>query len=191
MSLEIEDKHKYLGKLLIAHPNLSPLDWFHRTVIYVYSYSKDIGALGLVLNVASKLTVSELCAQHSIDFPYNRPVYIGGPVTPSSVIMLHSNEWHSRNTATAGPGYSVTSDYDMFEKIAESNEPAYWRITAGISSWGPGQLEQELAGEYPYRVENSWLIADANDRIIFDYDGERQWEEALSLSSKQLFDTWI
>jgi putative AlgH/UPF0301 family transcriptional regulator len=180
------------GKLLIAHPNLPKTDWFARTVVYVYADDGLNGTRGVVINMPSVLTVTDLCSKRDILYPYSdERVFQGGPVSGDAVIMLHSNEWQSRNTTTAGPGYLLSSDYDMFEKIAEGNQPAYHRVFAGIASWAPGQLDMELQGDFPYQAENSWLLAEANDDILFGYEGYDQWEQALDLSSQQLFDNYF
>lgn len=180
------------GKILIAHPKLPKTDWFARTVVYIYVDNGVDGTRGVVVNMPSILTVMDLCAKRYIQYPYSdERVFQGGPVAGDAVVMLHSNEWQSRNTTTAGPNYLLSSDYDMFEKIAEGNQPAYYRIFAGIASWAPGQLDMELAGDFPYQLENSWLITDANDDILFEYEGYEQWEKAIELCSQQMFDSLL
>lgn len=119
------------------------------------------------------------------------PIYFGGPVANDAVLMLHSDEWYSSNTTTAGRGYRLSSDYEMFEKISQGNEPVYWRIFSGVSSWVPGQLDLELAGEFPYHGAHSWLLADPTDDIMFMYDSEEQWEQAIELASQQMFDSFL
>ena len=181
-----------VGQLLIAHPNLSPSDFFYKTVVYVYVDNGLDGTRGIILNMPSVLTIQELCEKRDIWFPYSDArVFQGGPVAGDAVVMLHTDEWQSRNTTTAGPGYLLSSDYDMFEKLADGNEPAYWRVFAGIASWAPGQLDMELAGDFPYKSSNSWLIAKANDDIMFAYEGYDQWDKAVELSSQQLFDSML
>ena len=167
-------------------------DFFYKTVIYVYLDDPTEGTKGIVLNMPSVLRIQQVCRQRDIFFPDSeKRIYQGGPVAGDAVIMLHTPEWQSRNTTTAGPDYLLSSDYDMFEKLAEGNEPVYWRMFAGIASWAPGQLDMELNGDFPYLPENSWLIADANDDIIFEYEGYEQWDKALELSSQQMFDSYI
>lgn len=108
-----------------------------------------------------------------------------------AVIMLHTDEWTSRNTTTAGSHYRMSSDYDMFEKLATFDQPAYWRVFAGIASWAPGQLDMELNADFPYTAKNSWLTAQANDDIMFGTDGYDQWDRALDLCSQQMFDSFL
>jgi putative transcriptional regulator len=105
--------------------------------------------------------------------------------------MLHSDEWRSAHTTTAGPSYFLTSDDYMFERLALGDQPAYWKMFLGLCAWKPGQLDMELGGQFPFKSENSWLTADANDHIMFELDGDKMWEAAIELSSKQMFSTYF
>jgi len=185
-------KSNRVGKLLIAHPNLPEDNWFRKTVIYIYADDEDKGTLGLALNVKTDLSVQTLCSQRGVDFPYRIPqVYKGGPVSETSIILLHTNEWRGTNTSTAGPTYNLTSDDYMFDRLALGDQPARWRMFLGLCGWRPGQLDMELAGQFPYGRENSWLTADANDYILFELDGDKMWEAAIELSSRQMFSTYF
>jgi putative AlgH/UPF0301 family transcriptional regulator len=182
-----------VGKLLIAHPRLPRADWFHKSVIYIYADNEESGTLGVAVNIPIQtLSVKELCYNKGILYPHERPLmYRGGPVSEQTILMLHTNEWYASNTTPAGPSYSLTSDNIMFDKLALDNNPVHWKMCLGLCAWRPGQLDLELAGEFPYRQENSWLIADANDRIMFELDGEKQWEAAVELSSSQMINQYF
>ena len=74
------------GQLLIAGPGLlDPNFW--RTVVLIVEHSEE-GALGLVLNRPSETTVGEAVSEleHLLDL--DDPLYIGGPVQPSALIVL-------------------------------------------------------------------------------------------------------
>jgi len=173
-----------VGKLLIANPNFPSESPFAKSVIYVYQDDPDAGTIGLILNKPST-SVSRFCDMNGVMFPDTEPrIHIGGPVNPSAIILLHTDDWLSTNSASIGNGLRISSDNFMFMKISTGNEPIYWRAFLGISAWRPGQLDTELEGEFPY-VKNMWLIADANDDVIFNYDGEDQWVRAVDLCSQQ------
>jgi putative transcriptional regulator len=181
-----------VGKLLIAHPNLPKSDWFHKTVIYIYIDNDKDGTIGVVTNVPTTLSVKKLCYNKGILFPDNRQlVYKGGPVADNTVMVFHTDEWSNQNTMSAGSRYSLTSDNTMFERLSMGDEPAYWKAIMGICGWRPGQLDLELSGQFPYTAENSWLTCDANDSILFKYDGEDQWVKAVELSSQQMINSYF
>src|SRR2546421_5834567 len=74
------------GKLLIAGPGLlDPNFW--RTVVLIVEHGEE-GAFGLVLNRPSETSVGE--AVHELEelVDPDEPLFIGGPVQPSSVIVL-------------------------------------------------------------------------------------------------------
>ncbi len=74
------------GQLLIAGPSLlDPNFW--RTVVLVVEHTDD-GALGLVLNRPSETTVGEAVSQLDELVDHDDQLFVGGPVQPSSVIVL-------------------------------------------------------------------------------------------------------
>ncbi len=79
----------------------------------------------------------------------------------------------------------------MLKKIAIGDAPKKFRLFGGLSGWAPGQLLAELAGKWPYRPENSWLIADPTEELLFDQSYQKQWETALRLSSSQMFSQYF
>src|SRR5437660_12857935 len=74
------------GQLLIAGPTLLDPNFF-RTVVLVVEHSED-GALGLVLNRPSETTVAEAVPQLDELVDPSDQLFVGGPVQPSSVIVL-------------------------------------------------------------------------------------------------------
>lgn len=180
-----------VGKLLIAHPKIPVGNPFRKSVIYIYEDNAN-GTQGVVLNYHSSFTVKDLCNQKGIIYPDGtHNLHKGGPVNEQAILMLHTDEWQSSNTMEAGKGYRISSDNHMFQKVALGDAPVYYRIFAGMSSWAVGQLDMEMKGQFPYRPENSWLTATANDSIIFDYDGDAQWEKAVELSSRQMIEQYF
>ena len=179
------------GKLLIAHPNLPHNNPFYKSVIYVFEDDK-VGTQGIILNKPSTLSVNRFFESNGYDLGLSPEMMrFGGPVSTKIVFMLHTDDWESASSAPVGKGLMLSCDDFMIEKMAMGYQPGLWRMAAGICAWQPGQLDMELNGQKPYRPENSWLTADANDTIIFAYDGEKQWEKALALSSKQTIDSYF
>ena len=64
-------------------------------------------------------------------------------------------------------------------------------MTAGICGWGPGQLQAEVEGSLPHTRNKNWLTIPTNDRILFDVDGEQQWQLGLEIASQQMVDQYF
>lgn len=181
-----------IGKLLVAHPRSHTGNAFSKSVIYIYQDDSVNGTVGVVLNKPSRTTISELTAQQGIMFAMNEPVYMGGPVNKNSLVMLHTDEWHSANTASAGSSLRVSSDTHMLYKMADGIDvPAYWRLFIGTSNWQPGQLQAEIDGNGPYGPIGNWLTCEADESIMFNKDGEELWHTALGMCSQQTINQYF
>jgi putative AlgH/UPF0301 family transcriptional regulator len=182
-----------LGNLLIAHPRLPRNNPFSKTVIYIFQDNNEAGTQGIILNKPSAIPVSDYIQSRgwSMAGLTKETVRYGGPISPKTLVLLHTDDWYSASTEPICNGISVTCDDFMLEKMATGNEPGLWRMVVGICSWSPGQLELELSGKYPYRPENSWLTVKANRSIMFEHDGDKQWQKAMDLSSKTMLDNFF
>lgn len=180
-----------LGKLLISHPNLPKNNPFHKTVIYIFQHNNQ-GTQGLIINKSSDFPVSQFITSKGWQMPLSKETMrFGGPVSPKTVIMIHTDDWYSSSTQSIVNGISLTFDEFMFEKMSTGNTPGLWRMCVGVCAWHPGQLDLELAGKYPYTPENSWLMVDATRSIMFEHDGDKQWQKAMELSSKHMIEQWF
>ena len=180
------------GKFLIAHPNCPKNSFFHRSVIYLYQDSPLDGSVGIVINKPSKFMVRDVCDEKGIQFiGADIPIYHGGPVSTNSLVLLHTNDWASVNTVEVGNQLRISSDNNMLLKIANVDQPKKWKIFGGFSAWAPNQLTAELSGKWPYRPENSWLIASADTALIFDTPSNQIWNQAFKLCGSQMFDQYF
>lgn len=189
----------YKGKLLVATPVLNGNVVFSQSVVYIYDDKHNAGPgqqgprqiCGVILNKPSQFKISSLGSLKDIPFDPSlemKFVHKGGPVSDTSVVLLHTNEWVSTNTQRANNDLAITSDILMIEKLATGNEPKGWRMFAGMSIWTPEQLDNEINNQ------NAWLICDPSesiDKSVFDFDGEEQWLKALELCSQQMLSNYI
>ena len=74
------------GQLLLASPALRDPN-FSRTVVLIGVHSEE-GAMGVVLNRPSAVTVGEAVPQLEQAVDESEPVYVGGPVQPTSIVFL-------------------------------------------------------------------------------------------------------
>src|SRR3954447_14061233 len=75
------------GQLLIASPKIVDPN-FRRVVVYMAEHTED-GAMGLVLNRPAETTIAEAVPDLEwLAGDGNAGMWVGGPVSPSSVIVL-------------------------------------------------------------------------------------------------------
>ncbi len=89
------------GRLLVATPLLGDPN-FERTVIFVLEDNEE-GALGLVLNRPSPLEVTEPLPDWSRLVATPSVVFVGGPVSRTSVIALAAASRPTSYRTTRGP----------------------------------------------------------------------------------------
>lgn len=160
------------GRLLVATPLLGDPN-FERTVIFVLE-DTDEGALGLVLNRPSPLDVVEPLADWARFVSSPPVVFVGGPVSRSSVIALASprataelpdDAW---TAVDGGVGVlDLTTDADVVGAELEDV-----RVFAGYAGWGEGQLAGEID-------ETAWFVVDARPGDVFSAEPDRLWRDVL------------
>jgi putative transcriptional regulator len=157
------------GKLLLAGPTLKDPN-FDRTVVLITEHTEE-GAMGLVLNRPSDAVLDEAVPDLAWVGDGDDPVFVGGPVAPTGVIVLA--EWIDPAQAVVlvedDLGF-VPGDLDDTEALADSIRRA--RVYAGHAGWGPGQLEAELA-------EEAWIVEAPLREEIFSPEPEGLWAAVL------------
>lgn len=144
------------GTLLVSTPALFDPN-FRRTVILVGEHGEE-GAMGLVLNRASEMTVGDAVPDLAEIAGPGAPVYVGGPVQPQAVLVLAEfDDPSAAATLVVGDIGFARADGDL-EHLARATRRA--RVFAGYSGWSPGQLESELE-------EESWLVEPPTDLDLF------------------------
>jgi putative transcriptional regulator len=157
------------GQLLLASPALHDPN-FSRTVVLISVHS-DEGAMGVVLNRPSAVTVGEAVPQLERAVDEREPVYVGGPVQPSSIVFLA--EFLDPSPAgllVVGRIGFPTPDADI-DELTEAT--ARRRVFAGFAGWGEGQLDEELN-------HGDWIAQPALPEDVFtDLPGEL-WSRVLT-----------
>ncbi|HEY5316348.1 MAG TPA: YqgE/AlgH family protein [Solirubrobacteraceae bacterium] len=157
------------GQLLIAGPGLlDPNFW--RTVVLVVEHS-DEGALGVVLNRPSETTVLDAVSQLEELVDPDEPVFIGGPVQPSSVIVVAEFEDPSDAALVAFEDIGVLAAGSSPEEITAGLRRA--RAFVGHAGWGPGQLDGELE-------RGDWIVETARREDAFAEDPDELWGAVLT-----------
>jgi putative transcriptional regulator len=157
------------GKLLIAGPTLlDPNFW--RTVVLIVEHTED-GAIGLVLNRPSETTVGEAVAQLDELVDPDDQLFIGGPVQPSSVIVLARFEDPSEAAMIAFEDIGVLAAGGALEDAGAGVRSG--RAFVGHSGWGPGQLDGELE-------RGDWILEPALRGDAFSAEPDELWSDVLT-----------
>jgi putative transcriptional regulator len=167
---------------LIAMPRLADAN-FARSVTLICEHTGE-GAMGLVINRATDLTLGDVFAQLEIDVAGNsevsvRPVFLGGPVQNNRGFVLHEPLGHWESTIAITDSIGVSTSRDILEAIARQQGPAQTLVAIGYAGWSPGQLEREI-------VENSWLHCPADRAILFEVPPADRWQAAATLAGVDL-----
>lgn len=163
-------------QLLLAMPGRVTGE-LENTVIYVCEHSEH-GALGLVINRPTDLTVGDLLKR--IDLPLSleigpisdTPVFFGGPVQTDRGFVLHVPQRDYSSSIPLGDDYALTTSRDVLQDVAQGKGPEHVLITLGYAGWGAGQLEDEIAS-------NAWLNVLASSEILFDTPPDQRYDLAL------------
>ena len=161
------------GHFLIAGCRLRDPNFF-KTVVLIVEHN-DEGAMGLVINRPSSISVSNALAGH-FDLPDNGDlVYCGGPVVPSDLFVLHDRSEMEPDDSSIGDGLYVGCSGDTFEQVISAvmqEQSMKFRVYSGCAGWGPEQLEGELA-------RGDWFSFPASAEFAFHHDPYCVWDEVL------------
>lgn len=159
------------GSLLVAAPRLLDPN-FRRTVVLIADHN-DEGAMGVILNRPSGMTVSDAAPELEPLIGGEAPIFAGGPVQPTSGVVLaevvEADDPIFEDVVLI-PGLGELADVvDGADRI---------RVFAGYAGWGPGQLEGELERE-------DWIVDPALPADVFAEDPDELWRLVLERKGGQ------
>ncbi len=147
---------------------------FSKSVTFLCQHDEE-GALGIVINKLHTMKMEAIFDQLSVSAV--RPeiaetlLFVGGPVQPERVFILHTPAGNWDSTLKVNEKFSLTSSKDILEAIAEDRGPEKWLVALGYAGWYAGQLEEEIQ-------HNAWLHGEAESHIIFEEPVIQRWELA-------------
>lgn len=170
------------GQFLVAMPDMAD-ERFAESVILLVGHGSE-GAMGLVVNhELANLRFSDILDELDLGDPdmvirlpdsiRGRAVMRGGPMEKGRGFVLHSGDYASGNTYPVTDGIYLTATLDILKAMAFGPAPKASLFVLGCSSWGPGQLEDEIA-------ENGWLTAPFDPKLLFETPVEQRYEAALA-----------
>ena len=160
------------GKFLVASRDMQD-PRFAETVILLVEYSSN-GATGLIVNRPTEVKLSSALPdvkglEHKEYF-----VYIGGPVSQGQMLMLIQSKGKPEESQHVFQDIYVSGSQKVLEGMTGKTDTGKrFRVYAGYSGWGPGQLEGELRSE-------AWVVIKATRELVFRPDAAGAWEEAFA-----------
>ncbi|WP_437228339.1 YqgE/AlgH family protein [Planctomicrobium sp. SH661] len=163
------------GQILIAGCQLRDSNFF-KTAVLIVEDGPD-GAMGLVINRPSAVTIAKALTGH-LDLPENDDlIYMGGPVEPAALFVVHNSAHLDPEEAAVVPGVYMGSSAEVFEDIVcqcdDTYNPVQYRVYCGCAGWGPGQLAGEMS-------RGDWLTIPAHPSYIFHPNPYLVWDELLA-----------
>jgi putative transcriptional regulator len=162
---------------LIAMPSLGDPN-FQKTVTFMCAHNSE-GAMGIVINRPTELTLGEMLRHMHLDVPQDdpvrpelaQPVLEGGPVQRERGFVLHEPEQSWDSVLRVSKEVAIATSKDILTAVADGRGPPRMLVALGYAGWAGGQLEQEL-------LNNAWLSGPAEPGIIFDTPFEQRWDTA-------------
>lgn len=168
-------------QFLIAMPGMKD-ERFARSVIYLCAHTEE-GAMGLIINQAQPMRFPDLLVQlgimdekAAIRLPSKARDFVirnGGPVDRSRGFVLHSDDFTVESSMPVSEEICLTATVDILRAISAGRGPRKAMMALGYSSWGAGQLENEIAA-------NGWLTCPTDVDLLFDADIDRKYDRLLS-----------
>lgn len=168
------------GSVLLASTKLDGSAW-HRTLVMPINVSNRVTAI--IINQVSTVSVDVL----GFDLPHtfdNVPIYLGGPVKPRDLNILHSADWETDSTTVFYNRVGVTNDADSIDLFKAGQIPEYYRIIAGSVWWTMERLSTELS-------QKLWIPISMSSASILAVPASEQWEFVLSELSKKAVDGYF
>lgn len=150
------------GHFVVASPHLADPNFEHSVVLMIEH--DEAGAFGLILNRPTNNPVEEvweIIADSKC--PTQRTLNQGGPI-PGPPMAIHGDIAYADQQVIDGVFF--TRERENLEQIVKYSAEPY-RLIVGFASWGPGQLDDELA-------MGGWLTAAARREDVFS-DEIDQW----------------
>ena len=179
------------GHLLVAPPGIQD-PRFKKSVVYICANDEN-GTFGLIFNKPMNSAISDLIQlPNHPELNLKMPAYVGGPVAPHSVWMIHTPDWAMTNTKGITESVSFTSHAAMFHHLADGDAPDNFRVAFGYTGWAPTQLEREISGDPPWTPDGSWLVLEEyDDDWLWNAGDAELWEEATIQVGNKTVANWM
>jgi putative transcriptional regulator len=158
------------GRLLISEPFMDDF-YFGRSVILLISHDSD-GSFGLIMNKPVPEKFNDIIA----DFPpFDAQVFIGGPVQPDNMFILHTLGDRVEGSVEIIEGLFWGGDLEAIREqiLIGTVNPNEVRFFMGYSGWESEQLNNELE-------RNAWVVTKTSTRKLLQTKHTSMWSQFVS-----------
>jgi putative transcriptional regulator len=154
------------GVFLVARPMIEAGPFF-QSVVLLLSHGEE-GTLGVILNRATRVSLSEALPDLDLDAP-SHTLYFGGPVALEGLLVLFRSVVPPENAQAVMEDVHFSGDPNVLEKLVKEDlQSDELRIFIGHSGWAPGQLDAEL-------LRGVWDVMRADAFTVFQTEPELLW----------------
>jgi putative transcriptional regulator len=147
---------------------------FARSVVLMLEHDPEQGALGLIVNRATEVRLSQLCKTQGMRWLGDpaRCVDWGGPVgEESGWVLLDDAAAQGVEAIRLVDGLHWARSREALQRVVD--DPALTaRVLLGYAGWAAGQLEGEIAA-------GAWLVVPARASIVFETPLAERWVAAI------------
>src|SRR5215510_13302622 len=165
------------GKFLVASRRLGDPN-FAETVVLLIEFGQT-GTMGVVINRPTEAPLSTLLPEVKGLQQRTDPVYLGGPVGRSQMIILaRSGKQPEGSLQVFADVYTIGGQTVLQKILDQAGVEAKFRAYLGYAGWAAGQLEMEVS-------QGGWYIVPADAAAIFDKAATEIWLELIRRSEAE------
>jgi putative transcriptional regulator len=155
--------------ILVAKRQLN--DPFYKASVLIARPMGGDQHVGVIINRPTKMTLGQLFPEHKPSQKVADPVFLGGPSNASVIFALVR-----RPASPGGKSLRFLPDlYMAFESATVDNiienDPSRARFVAGLVTWKPGELRDEVR-------RGAWHVLEADPALILRKP-DHMWEDLV------------
>jgi putative transcriptional regulator len=162
--------------ILIAKPGLR--DEFFGASILIAKPIGDDRHVGFVINRPTIMTLGKLFPEHGASLKVPDPVYLGGPWNTEYIFALVQSR-----TNPGGESLQIAEDLFLaldartVDRVIE-RDASHARFFAGMVTWRPGELQEELK-------RGLWYVQESDSDLVMRKSTEGLWQELVTRSERR------
>jgi putative transcriptional regulator len=162
--------------ILVAKPGLRD-EFFGASILIAKPVGND-RHVGFVINRPTDMTLGKLFPEHEPSQKILDPVYLGGPLNSDYIFALVQSPTPVQGQVLQiARDLYIAVDAKTVDDIIET-DASHARFFAGLVSWRPGELQEELR-------RGLWYVLESDSELVMRKRTEGLWEELVGRSERR------